>query len=234
MKENHSQAELQKIANDRLWPSLTNPSYLVLRRRRQILQKWIATVPGTRLSVLDIGGRYQPYRPLLDGRVANYVALDVRYTLFVNVVGDAQRLPFKSESFDIVIATAVLDYLPEPRLASAEVHRVLKPGGHFMLSVAAVFPRVGDDEYWRFLPAGLKFVLAPFARVTIVPEVASIGGFFRIMATSINIFAKYDSLRQLFRYTAIPLINLAGLALDRNSISGNDQIAGNYCALAEK
>ncbi|HUO13956.1 MAG TPA: class I SAM-dependent methyltransferase [Verrucomicrobiae bacterium] len=234
MKENYSHAELQKLAKERLWPSLTNPSYLVQRRRRQILQKWIGTIPGTRLSVLDIGGRYQPYRPLFGGRVANYVALDVLPTRLVSVVGDGQKLPFKSESFDMVIATGVFEYFAEPRRAAEEVHRVLKTGGHLMLSVASIYPRVVDDEHWRFLPAGLKFVLAPFARVTIVPEVASVGGFFRMMATSIIIFAKYDSLREFFRYTAIPLMNLAGLALDRNSISNNDQIAGNYCALAEK
>jgi hypothetical protein len=33
----------------------------------------------------------------------------------------------------------------------------------------AVYASIGRMEYWRFLPAGLKFVLAPFSEVEIVP-----------------------------------------------------------------
>ena len=173
MQDTHSREELQKIANPRLYPSLTNPSYLVQRRRRQILTGWINRIPGNQLAVLDIGGRYQPYRPLLENRIGRYVALDVLGTVLVDVVGKGQQLPFKSDAFDLVIATGVFDYLPEPRVAAEEVYRVLKPGGHFMMSVASVYPRVGDDEHWRYFPAGIRFVLAPFATSEIVPEVAS-------------------------------------------------------------
>jgi SAM-dependent methyltransferase len=234
MHDTHSLEELQRIANARLYPSLTNPSYLVQRRRRQILTKWIDRIPGNQLTVLDIGGRYQPYRPLLKNRIGRYVALDVLNTVLVDVVGKGQQLPFKSETFDLVIATGVFEYLPEPRLAAAEVHRVLKPGGHFMMSVASACPRVVDEEHWRYLPAGLKFVLTPFATTEIVPEVASIGGFLRFTASSLSIFAKYGFLRRIVHHTIVPVLNLTGVALDRPSISGNDQMAGNYCALARK
>jgi SAM-dependent methyltransferase len=234
MQDTPSREELQKIARARLYPSLTNPSYLVLRRRRQILAGWIDKIPGNRLMVLDVGGRLQPYRPLLGERIAHYIALDALRTPLVDIVGSGQQLPFKSESFDLVISTAVFDYLPEPHLAATEVHRVLKTGGHLMMSVASVFPRIADDEYWRFLPAGLRHILSPFAKVEIVPEVRSIGGFFRFIAVSLNIIAKYEWLRMVFRCTAIPLLNVAGVALDRDSISRNEQIAGNYCAWAQK
>jgi SAM-dependent methyltransferase len=234
MQDTHSREELQKIANARLYPSLTNPSYLVQRRRRQILAGWIDRIPGNRLAVLDIGGRYQPYRPLLKDRIGRYVALDVLSTTLVDVVGKGQQLPFKSDTFDLVIATGVFEYLPEPRVAAEEVRRVLKPGGHFMMSVAAVCPRAVDEEHWRYLPAGLRFVLASFATTEIVPEVASIGGFLRVTASSLSIFAKYGFVRQVLHHTIVPVLNLAGVALDRPSISVNDQIAGNYCALAQK
>ena len=234
MQDTHSLKELLKIANARLYPSFTNPSYLVQRRRRQILTGWIDRIPGKQLTILDIGGRYQPYRPLLENRIGRYVALDVLSTVLVDVVGKGQQLPFKSDAFDLVIATGVFDYLPEPRVAAEEVHRVLKPGGHFMMSVASVYPMVGDDEHWRYFPAGIRFVLAPFAKTEIVPEVASIGGFLRVTASSLSIFAKYGLVRQVLHQTIVPVLNLAGLALDRPSISRNDQIAGNYCALAQK
>lgn len=234
MQDTDSLQELLKIANQRLYPSLTNPSYLVQRRRRQILTQWIDRIPGDRLAVLDIGGRYQPYRPLLKNRINRYVALDVLSTALVDVIGKGQQLPFKSETFDLVVATGVFEYLPEPRVAAAEVHRVLKSGGHFIMSVASLCPRVVDEEHWRYLPAGLKFVLAPFATTEIVPEVASVGGFLRVTASSLSIFAKYGIVRHVLHHTIVPVLNMIGVALDRPSISRNDQIAGNYCALARK
>jgi SAM-dependent methyltransferase len=234
MQDTHSREELLKLAHARLYPSLTNPSYLVQRRRRQILTEWINRIPGNQLAVLDIGGRYQPYRPLLENRISRYVALDVLGTVLVDVVGKGQQLPFKSATFDLVIATGVFEYLPEPRVAAEEVHRVLKPGGHLIMSVASVYPRVVGEEHWRYLPAGLKFVLAPFGKTEIVPEVASIGGFLRVTASSLSIFAKYDFVRQVLHHTIVPVLNIAGVLLDRPSISTNDQIAGNYCALAQK
>ncbi|MGA9981120.1 MAG: class I SAM-dependent methyltransferase [Candidatus Sulfotelmatobacter sp.] len=234
MKDQYSVAELLKIADARLYPSLTNPSYLVQRGRRRILGKWLESIPGDRLTVLDIGGRYQPYRPLIQHRLQRYVALDILSTPLVDVLGKGEQLPFKSDTFDLVLATGVFEYFPEPRVVAAQIHRVLKPGGHLMLSVASVYPRVVEEEHWRYLPAGLKFALGPFSKIEIVPEVTSIGGAFRLNAAAISIFAKYGFVRQVLHHTVVPVLNMAGLALESAGLSTNDQLAGNYCALAQK
>lgn len=230
----NKRAELLKIAGQRLHPSITNPAYLVLRRRRLILDGWLKGIGGDRLVVLDIGGRYQPYRPLMEGRIGRYVALDVLPTEFVDVVGSGERLPFKCDTFDLVIATGVFEYFAEPRAAANEVHRVLKPGGHLMMSVGGVTQRFVDVEHWRFLPAGLKATLAAFSKVTIVPEVTSAGGVMRFNAGALSSLAKYEFLRQILHFTAVPLLNLTGLALEGASITSNDQISSNFAALAEK
>jgi len=62
MGEDEARRELFKIAKARLYPSLTSHSFLVLRRRRLIFSEWIKGLPPENLSVLDVGGRYQPYR----------------------------------------------------------------------------------------------------------------------------------------------------------------------------
>jgi SAM-dependent methyltransferase len=49
------------------------------------------------------------------------------------VRGDVQRLPFADASFDAVLASHVMEHLPRPDEALAEVARVLKPGGRFLL-----------------------------------------------------------------------------------------------------
>lgn len=234
MEDKQPLAELLKIANARLHPSIANPNYLVLRRRRLILRQWMESIPGQRLVVLDIGGRYQPYRPLLQHRVQRYFALDVLSTPLVDAIGTGEQLPFKAGTFDLVLATGVFEYFPEPRVAAAEIHRVLKPGGHLLMSVAAVCPRAVEEEHWHYLPAGLKFVLAPFSRIEIVPEVSSIGGTLRLNAASLSIFAKYGFIRQILHHTVVPALNVLGLGLEGAGLSHNDQVTGNYSALAEK
>jgi ubiquinone/menaquinone biosynthesis C-methylase UbiE len=46
---------------------------------------------------------------------------------------NAQRLPFPSNSFDTVVATLVFCSIPHPDVALAEVGRVLRPNGRFLL-----------------------------------------------------------------------------------------------------
>ncbi len=48
-------------------------------------------------------------------------------------VGDAQSLDFPDESFDTVVCTLSLCTIPDDRAAVAEVRRVLRPGGGFLL-----------------------------------------------------------------------------------------------------
>lgn len=49
------------------------------------------------------------------------------------VVADAESLPFQDASFDHVYSIGVLHHIPHPRLAAAEIHRVLKPGGEALV-----------------------------------------------------------------------------------------------------
>jgi SAM-dependent methyltransferase len=232
--EHYSAEELQKLAQDRLRPSITNPNYLVLRKRAQLIAEWLGQVPGQNLRVLDVGGRYQPYRPLIQARVRQYVVVDVVQTLLVNVVARGEQLPLTSDTFDVVIATGVFEYFPEPRVAAREMHRILKPGGVLIMSVAAVCPRATEEEHWRYLPAGLRFVLADFSTVQIVPEVSSIGGFFRTNNWSLSILVKYGWLKAVLHHTLVPILNLAGQTLEWAFPINNDQLTGNYSVLAQK
>jgi len=46
--------------------------------------------------------------------------------------GDAENLPFKSDSLDGVLLSALVHHFPDPRRLAAEVRRVLKRGGRFV------------------------------------------------------------------------------------------------------
>lgn len=45
------------------------------------------------------------------------------------VVGDGERLPFDSDSFDVVYSSGVLHHTPDTEGAVREIHRVLRPAG---------------------------------------------------------------------------------------------------------
>jgi len=46
-----------------------------------------------------------------------------------NVVGDVQRLSFRSASIDLIYATGLFEHVADERLVIREIQRVLKPGG---------------------------------------------------------------------------------------------------------
>ena len=53
---------------------------------------------------------------------------------------DAHALPFDDESFSFAFSAAVLEHLEFPRVAMAELFRVMKPGAWFLGTVAFLEP----------------------------------------------------------------------------------------------
>jgi SAM-dependent methyltransferase len=228
-----SAEELKQQARDRLYPKLHDPNYLILDRRRRIFQKWLADVPG-QLRVLDVGGRLQPYRPLLEERLAAYAALDIRSSALVSVVAKGEQIPLASGVFDLVICTQVLEYVFDPSVVVKEIHRVLKPGGVLLLSVPAIFPRDADEECWRFEPAALRTLLAGFSKFEIQPEGSSIRGFLRTVNVFLVYCAKSMVLKTALSYLVAAPLNLLAEALESLVRTENTVFTANYSAFARK
>ncbi len=226
--------EIEKEGRERLYPSLSNPNWLVLTERRKLFGVWLARVPGANLEVLDVGGRIQPYRMLFDGRLRRYLAIDLRPTPLVHVIASGEHLPLKENQFDVVVCTQVLEYVPELRQMMKEIHRVLKPGGTLLLSVPAVFPADSEQDLWRFTQASVRLLLSAFRNVEIRSEGSSIHGLFRTFALWIACFARPSLVAMVARWTAIPVLNLSAIGLAWAFPTTNDQFAANFSACAIK
>lgn len=80
---------------------------------------------GANVTGVDIA------RDLLDAARAKATAeaLPIQYRL-----GDAEKLPFESASFDAVVSTCGVMFASRPEAAAAEIARVCRPGGRIALT----------------------------------------------------------------------------------------------------
>ena len=96
--------------------------------------------------VVDVGCGTGLLMSLLGRRGMSVVGVDVSAAPLQQGVGarvraDAAKLPFPDDSVGVVAALYMLYHVPDPALAIAECHRVLRPGGLF----AVCSPSRHDD-----------------------------------------------------------------------------------------
>src|SRR5438094_1160631 len=65
---------------------------------------------------------------------ARAAAADLGATNVEFVEGEAERLPFPDERFDVVISNGVIDLIPDKDAVFAELFRVLAPGGRIQVA----------------------------------------------------------------------------------------------------
>ncbi|MGB0671334.1 MAG: class I SAM-dependent methyltransferase [Rhodospirillales bacterium] len=118
--------------------------------RRQLFLRTLRDIGVTDVSaILDIGcSTGNNMRMLKSAGFSNYMGLDYsaiavefcRSAGLGNVEqGDALHLPFEDDTFELALLTDVIEHLDDDSAAIAEACRVVKPGGHVLVTVPA-FP----------------------------------------------------------------------------------------------
>ena len=128
--------------------------------------RYVASLAGGS-RVLDLGGHRIRKRGRFDiGRYGlDVTTVDLTSAKSPDVQADARSLPFRDRSFDAVVCSEVLQFVPDPAVVLAEIHRTLREGGRVCICVPFLFPQHGDpidyarytDAYWRDRLAVLGF-----------------------------------------------------------------------------
>jgi ubiquinone/menaquinone biosynthesis C-methylase UbiE len=116
--------------------------------RRNLIKNLIKTYYGDRtdLRILDIGcgtgamlDQLDPFGEVIGADFAEQALgfCRQRGDKYALARSDARRLPFKSNTFDVVTAMDIVEHIDNDKAAMSEIFRVLKPGGRVFVTVPA-------------------------------------------------------------------------------------------------
>jgi len=141
------------------------------RVEKEIVSRWASGETG-----VELGGGFGRITQVIEKRVGQMFMLDYslsnlrrassRLERTTLVRGTLQRLPFDESVFDFVALIRVIHHVPDPEALLAEVVRVARDGGTFVLGIANAFDRGHKTEEGqvRVSPEGHRIYPTPLAR----------------------------------------------------------------------
>lgn len=130
-----------------------------LERIDELIRRSCQKAELTGGEALEIGGRDNPRRPLLEGLGFSYAALDLeeRDGGLVGDITDCPHIP--DGSFDLIFSNDVFEHINRPWKAAGEITRLLRPGGVVITSTLFSWRyHPCPIDYWRYTPDCLEFL----------------------------------------------------------------------------
>lgn len=144
-------------------------------------------------------------------KLADYVIrADVNPKVKPDVVCDAHKLPFKTNYFDAIICTALLEHVSDPQKVVLEIYRTLKPNGVVYVEIPFLQGYHSDPyDFQRFTIMGLEKLFEAFKKtevgVCVGPSsaLAWMLGKYPSLLVNNKLFAQ--ALEFLFRWLSFPI-----------------------------
>jgi len=152
--------------------------------RVKIFVDMVKGMGGSGLRVLDVGGGEGVIsQPLTE--MGNYVAalelptvanFGLKGKVSQVLAGDAETLAFGEATFDLVVASEVLEHLWAPQNFIEEAYRVLKPNGHLIIETPEGEAGLNYDSHMNFYTVErLKAMLSAMFQTLQVKRLAQTG-----------------------------------------------------------
>lgn len=214
-------------------PKIYQHAYLHLRELSEQIKRTIdKEIRNKKVRILDVGCGNKPYYPFFESVATSYTGLDICTGEKVDIVSSAEKIPFKKNSFDVVVCFQVLEHIENPEKAISEMHRVLKKGGILMLSTHGNMHVHGvPNDYWRWTRYGLQKIFKRFDDVQVLDNCDPGMSLFQI----INLYVQRLNVFHLMT-PVIVFNNIVGRVADTilpHSVT-RDLFVINYFVLARK
>ncbi len=155
--------------------------------------------------LLDVGCGKKPYSILFDRHTRHYIGFDIPASISkekndVDFYASALHIPCRTGSIDSVLCTQLIEHVPEPQRVLAEIARVLKRGGHLILTAPRVwFIHEPPSDYFRFTEYGLRYLAESNGLEVVL--IKQEGSFVEMIAQQIISYLSYrfGKKRQTFR-----------------------------------
>jgi SAM-dependent methyltransferase len=114
--------------------------------------------------LVDVGCGRKAWEPLFAAHVDEHVGVDHVPKLVdgvdrVDVIASAYEVPLPDGHAGTVLLSEVLEHLEQPGRGLAECARLLKAGGHLILTTPFFWPVHDQRDFYRYAPGGLRFLL---------------------------------------------------------------------------
>ncbi|HEV8337652.1 MAG TPA: class I SAM-dependent methyltransferase [Candidatus Polarisedimenticolia bacterium] len=170
---------VRRISHPRPWQY----DYLMLRAIAAGLAREASALNGGgKMEVLDVGCKYMPYREFFSGKFSRYVGVDLESYRGMSARADGLRLPFLSDSFDLLLCTQAFYLMPDFRAALAEFARVTRRGGRIVLTTIGIWPYPREQRLHRWSRRELEEALSEIGEA----RVEETGGYLHLIPQLAN------------------------------------------------
>lgn len=153
--------------------SINHPYYIEYKFLFKDLKKAISKY--AKGDMLDIGCGNKPYAPFFEGLLDSYTGCDIIQSdrELVDILCPATDIPLPDSSKDTVFTTQVIEHVADHMGLLSEAYRILKPGGHLILSGPMAWEHHEEPyDFFRFTKYGFEYILEKtgFTDIEIIPN----------------------------------------------------------------